>query len=852
MAPDATGDAPTEPGSAVSGRASERLPSELGRRESDERDARAQASRHGSLSQASRVGGSMRIAVVAGAPHTVSGAPAPLTLTETWNGGAGVILNDAPCGVAEASPVEFNDGGTPAVEVGDRQGDLYGLNLQTGVGRCPGWGSGHGHHRRARARAARPTRPAERRATGINGVEVPGQPARRLDGLGRRRQRRPLLRRRQRGRAGRRRLLRLQRRTGREAWNQVVTNPSTDTAPDGGVQASLPIADGGSLVEGGSLGQDDLRAQQRRTARRRRAGRSSPPTASSPPPPPATSTAPAPTTSSSGARQSPGFACGTHYTDGGHVRIYNDHGGLICSADTNEEVDSSPAVGPILPGGAYGIATGTGSFYPGPATRTRSRSTTPSATRCGATRLDGSTGGSPALADVQGNGQLAVVEGTVAGTAGVYALNAATGAVDLEHAACAGTVLGSVTTADLTGSGAQDVIVPTDQGLFVLDGPSRPAGRPTSTTGRATGGVAPSGAVYGFQNAPLVTADADGVHRHHGGGLLRRARRQLRAGHRAALRGARAPRRARADAAGGWPQFHHDAHAHRVRRRAAPPSGSATGPPRRRTATSTVASDGGIFAFGQDFCGSTGELTLNKPVVGMAAVPGQGGLLAGGVRRRDLLLRQRRLLRVDRLPAPERPSSAWRPRPTARATGWWRRDGGIFSLRRRRLLRLAPPSVPGQDIVGMAATPDGLGYWEVSTTGRVFSFGDADARPATSPRWALHLNGSIVGHHARPRDRWLLAGRVRRRHLLLRRPVLRLDRRTSTSTSPSCAMQSTCDGHGYWFVASDGGIFSVRRCTVPRLHGRTAPQQARWSAWTGSDRPAGPWPVPGRPASTCA
>ena len=66
-----------------------------------------------------------------------------------------------------------------------------------------------------------------------------------------------------------------------------------------------------------------------------------------------------------GGASSQGFALGTHYANGGHVRIYNDHGGLICSANTNEEVDSSPAVGPILPGGAYGIATGTGTFYPG-------------------------------------------------------------------------------------------------------------------------------------------------------------------------------------------------------------------------------------------------------------------------------------------------------------------------------------------------------------------------------------------------------------------------------------------------------------------------------------------------------
>ena len=35
-----------------------------------------------------------------------------------------------------------------------------------------------------------------------------------------------------------------------------------------------------------------------------------------------------------------------------------------------------------------------------------------------------------------------------------------------------------------------------------------------------------------------------------------------------------------------------------------------------------VASDGGIFAFGDaHFYGSTGALALNKPVVGMAATP---------------------------------------------------------------------------------------------------------------------------------------------------------------------------------------------------------------------------------------
>ena len=62
-----------------------------------------------------------------------------------------------------------------------------------------------------------------------------------------------------------------------------------------------------------------------------------------------------------------------------------------------------------------------------------------------------------------------------------------------------------------------------------------------------------------------------------------------------------------------------------------------------------VASDGGIFSYGNaNFYGSTGSITLNKPIVAMSADPGRQGVLAGGVRRRGLLLRRRRLLRVDR------------------------------------------------------------------------------------------------------------------------------------------------------------------------------------------------------------
>ena len=44
-------------------------------------------------------------------------------------------------------------------------------------------------------------------------------------------------------------------------------------------------------------------------------------------------------------------------------------------------------------------------------------------------------------------------------------------------------------------------------------------------------------------------------------------------------------------------------------------------------------------------------------------------------------------------------------------------------------------------------------------------------------------------------------------------------------------MAATPTGHGYWFVASDGGIFSVRRRPVPRLDRRRAAGHARHAGW---------------------
>jgi hypothetical protein len=726
-----------------------------------------------------------------------------INLNLTWQS----ELDDAPCGAAEASPVTFNDGGTPAVEIGDRQGDLYAFDLAspgpTGTV-APGWNSSTGTAVGAGTGCDQPTSNVGTILNGNQGIGVPGNPpidsTASID-------------------PGNGNLLfdggnAAEPRDGgyfaygpggNDVWNQVVTNPATDTVPNGGVQASPSIGDGGGIAEAGSLGQEAYALST---------GNGVPSTGwpqfdadsnfST------SAVADLYNTGSSnfiaGGATSTGFAYGTGYGNGGQLRIYNDHGGLVCSADTTEEIDSSPAVGPILAAGGYGIVTGTGSYWGITTVHPVTDDDTVKAydTKCNqvwSQRVDGYTGGSPALADIQGNGQLAVVEGTVksGGAGSVWALNSATGQV-IWSTNVLGSVFGSVTTADF-GQGYQDVIVPTTQGIEILDGRS---GQMVGNFDDGSGhdGVT-AGKVYGFQNAALVTRDPDGsigvtVAGYHG----------LQGGDGTAVQGIvqhfelTGSNGNVVNETGAWPQFHHDAQL----------TGLAAGgnglggcdrPDAAQNGYLTVASDGGIFAFGQDFCGSTGGISLNKPVVGMAAVPGGGGywLVAsdGGVFTYGdaQFFGSTGSLHLN---APVVGMAA-----TPDGKGYWlvASDGGIFTYGDARFYGSAA-SAPNQDIVGMASSPDGGGYWEVSTTGRVFVFGDAVFMGDMS---GTHLNAIMVGITPDPvtGGYWLIGsdggvfsfgapffgstGNIR-----LNQPVV--------------AMQSTDDGGGYWFVARDGGIFA--------------------------------------------
>ena len=52
-----------------------------------------------------------------------------------------------------------------------------------------------------------------------------------------------------------------------------------------------------------------------------------------------------------------------------------------------------------------------------------------------------------------------------------------------------------------------------------------------------------------------------------------------------------------------------------------------------------------------------------------------------------------------------------------------------------------------QPIVGMAATPDGIGYWLVAADGGIFSFGTAHFHGSTG---GIRLNRPIVGMAGQP------------------------------------------------------------------------------------------------------
>jgi hypothetical protein len=171
-----------------------------------------------------------------------------------------------------------------------------------------------------------------------------------------------------------------------------------------------------------------------------------------------------------------------------------------------------------------------------------------------------------------------------------------------------------------------------------------------------------------------------------------------------------------------------------------------------------VAGDGGVFSFGDArFHGSTGNIRLNQPIVGMAAtlsgkgywlVASDGGIFSFGDARFHGSTGNIRL---------NQPIVGMAA--TLSGKGYWlvASDGGIFTFGDARFhgstgnIQLAKP------IVGMAPTPSGRGYWLVASDGGIFTFGDAPFLGSTGGR---HLPQRIVGMARSAGGYWLSEGSV--------------------------------------------------------------------------------------------
>jgi len=139
--------------------------------------------------------------------------------------------------------------------------------------------------------------------------------------------------------------------------------------------------------------------------------------------------------------------------------------------------------------------------------------------------------------------------------------------------------------------------------------------------------------------------------------------------------------------------------------------------------------------------------------------------------------------------------------------GYWlvSADGGVFNFGHAGFFGSEGGRPLDAPVVGMAPTPDGRGYWLVSADGGVFNFGDAGffgsqgGKPLNSPIVAMAVNPDGAGY-------WLVAadggvfsfGGAGFYGSEGGRPL----------DKPIVGMAATRDGAGYWLVASDGGIFS--------------------------------------------
>jgi hypothetical protein len=190
-------------------------------------------------------------------------------------------------------------------------------------------------------------------------------------------------------------------------------------------------------------------------------------------------------------------------------------------------------------------------------------------------------------------------------------------------------------------------------------------------------------------------------------------------------------------------------------------------------ASAGIGHDNTVFAFGNaPFLGSTQNLNLAQPVVGMAS--------------------------------------------TAGGSGYWlvAKDGGVFSFHANFYGGTAgfPLAAP---ITGMAATADSHGYWLVGADGHVYPFGDAhqyggmEGHGLNAPIISIIPGPGGLGYWLYAADGGVFSFGSAKFHGST--GGMRLN-------APVVGMTATATGKGYWLVAKDGGVFTFGDA---KFHGST-------------------------------
>ncbi len=149
---------------------------------------------------------------------------------------------------------------------------------------------------------------------------------------------------------------------------------------------------------------------------------------------------------------------------------------------------------------------------------------------------------------------------------------------------------------------------------------------------------------------------------------------------------------------------------------------------------------------------------------------------------------------------------------TADGNGYWEvaQDGGVFAFGDATYYGSMGGVALQQPIVGMAASPDSGGYWLVAADGGIFAFGDAKFYGSTGD---ISLQASIVGMAASPDGKgyWIAGsdgGIFAYGDAAFEGSAVNLGNQMSDWNALVVGMAATSDGKGYWLASANGSVYA--------------------------------------------